>query len=209
MLPGLPIYKLCPQCDKCIAESTILSGNTFGAVLWSDGKFEAPMLPSTPLLVACPFCQSLVWLNELPEIDENTVDSKTSVQIMAAQHYEAPTIDQYMNFLDTNALDVDKERYVRIQIWWTNNDVRRMDNPIWQLRVDEQANLERLVLLFDATDMNQKIMKAEAMRQLSRFDEADTLLASIHESEYENVIDRLRSFVHDRNPALVRLTNGR
>lgn len=209
MLPGPPIYKQCPYCAKYIAESTILSGNTFGAVLWSDGKFDAPMMPSTPSLVACPFCQALVWLNELPEIDEHTVDRETAMQLHHAQHYEDPTLDQYMHFLDTNALDVNKERYVRIQIWWMNNDVRRTANPIWQLRADEQTNLERLASLFDATDMNQQIMKAEAMRQLSRFEEADTLLASIHEREYASVVERLRSLVHDRNPALVRLTNGR
>lgn len=167
------------------------------------------MLPSTPSLVACPFCKSLVWLNELPEIDENTADSKTSMQIMTAQYYEVPTLDQYMYFLDTNVLDDDKERYVRIQIWWTNNDVRRTSKPIWQLRADEQTNLERLVLLFDATDVNQQIMKAEAMRQLSRFEEADTLLASIQESEYASVVDHLRSLIKHFNPSLVRLTNGR
>ena len=48
MLPGPDMYKHCSSCHQLIIEETLMSGNTFGAIYWSDGKREAPMLPKTP-----------------------------------------------------------------------------------------------------------------------------------------------------------------
>jgi len=52
MLPGPTIVRKCSTCGKLIAQPTLLSGNTFGARFWTDGKREAPMLPEQPWLVA-------------------------------------------------------------------------------------------------------------------------------------------------------------
>ena len=70
MLPGPTIIRRCSQCDQLIEESTIMSGNTFGATYWTDGKREAPMLPNTLWLVQCPHCQALAWLDEQEQVGE-------------------------------------------------------------------------------------------------------------------------------------------
>lgn len=45
MLPGPTIIIACPLCGQYAKKRTIISGNTFGAKLWSDGKRISPMLP--------------------------------------------------------------------------------------------------------------------------------------------------------------------
>ena len=65
MLPGPDMYKHCSSCHQLIIEETLMSGNTFGAIYWSDGKREAPMLPKTPWLITCPHCKALLWIDAL------------------------------------------------------------------------------------------------------------------------------------------------
>lgn len=45
MLPGNPQILTCPYCGQTKNIMSLLSGNTFGAQLWSDNKQIAPMLP--------------------------------------------------------------------------------------------------------------------------------------------------------------------
>jgi len=40
MLPGTTIIKQCSECSGYITQETIVSGNTIGAVIWTDGKME-------------------------------------------------------------------------------------------------------------------------------------------------------------------------
>ena len=46
----------CPKCGHILREISWSSGNTFNSTLWSDGKLDAPMLPSVPSFVQCPAC---------------------------------------------------------------------------------------------------------------------------------------------------------
>lgn len=68
MMPGPTAIRRCSACSKLIAERTIMSGNTFGARRWTDGKLNAPMLPEQPWLVKCPHCFALVWIDEQEEV---------------------------------------------------------------------------------------------------------------------------------------------
>ena len=70
MLPGPDYYYRCPSCSTVAYRNSIASGNTFGAVHWSDAKREAPMLPESPALVACPSCNAYLWITSLKAIGE-------------------------------------------------------------------------------------------------------------------------------------------
>lgn len=70
MQPGKSIVRACPSCGQEVIESTTLSGNTFGALFWTDGKCEAPMLPDMPWLVKCPGCEAPLWIDEATKLGE-------------------------------------------------------------------------------------------------------------------------------------------
>jgi len=57
MVIGSDIYYKCPACGKVLKNRSILSGNTFGATFYSDGRRNALMLPDIPNLTKCPKCQ--------------------------------------------------------------------------------------------------------------------------------------------------------
>lgn len=47
----------CPFCGKMKELLSLVSGNTFGSILWSDGKQISPMLPKVSPVQKCPRCR--------------------------------------------------------------------------------------------------------------------------------------------------------
>jgi hypothetical protein len=63
MMLGPDCILACPICHAAARVSTLLSGNTFGAILFTDGKMIAPMLPEMPALARCKGCGVFYWLS--------------------------------------------------------------------------------------------------------------------------------------------------
>ena len=56
MMLGNPRILICPFCGTEKQIMSLISGNTFGAELWSDNKQIAPMLPEISYVQKCPHC---------------------------------------------------------------------------------------------------------------------------------------------------------
>lgn len=69
MIPGPTIIISCPFCGQYAKKRTLISGNTFGSQLWSDGKKISPMLPEFPNLAICKTCDQFFWVTEAEEIE--------------------------------------------------------------------------------------------------------------------------------------------
>jgi hypothetical protein len=69
MLPGPSYVYECQSCSGLFVRRSISSGNTSRAKFRSDGQMSAPMLPITPLLVACPHCKSSIFWPTAKEVD--------------------------------------------------------------------------------------------------------------------------------------------
>ncbi|QDE96190.1 ribosomal protein L7/L12 [Myxococcus xanthus] len=76
MIPGPDMVIGCPRCGALHRRWSLASGNTFGAVLWSDGWFEAPMRPLPPLVARCMGCHAFFWVARAVELGH--VDRVTS-----------------------------------------------------------------------------------------------------------------------------------
>ncbi len=136
MFPGTPNIKICLDCDDLIEEDVLLSGNTFGADFYTDGKMEAPMLPEQHALFKCPHCQSLMWSDDLQIIDSDELDEQVNVT-----PYLIPNFDEYLYKLKDG--DIDKEEYLRVKAWHAGNDQRRKNNRKLELSIDEVDNLKK------------------------------------------------------------------
>ncbi|RKG90695.1 hypothetical protein D7W82_03060 [Corallococcus sp. CA049B] len=68
MVPGPDIVLACPRCGAIHRRHSLASGNTFGAVLWTDGWRDAPMLPLPPVVSRCTACQRVFWLDRAHEL---------------------------------------------------------------------------------------------------------------------------------------------
>ena len=195
MTPGPTLIYCCSACEKNIAYRTINSGNNFGARYWTDGKRDAPMLPEEPWLIKCPHCDTFLWIDDLTQVGEiehwysegNDTDKFADV-ISAVK----PSCLDYAYFNMDTVSDPQKERYVRLQTWWAFNDCRRKSEEI-PFSSMEIENLCAFITLLDENDETDRIMKAEAYRELGEFAVAEKLLAMPFGNEFEEAAGFIRN----------------
>jgi hypothetical protein len=185
---------------KSIKQHTIGSGNTFGATFWTDWKSEAPMLPDQPLLIVCPHCHELLWIDELEELGKIEPWGDEHGKFKHAREYEIPSLDDYFALIANGAGDPQKERYTRLRAWWAGNDQRRTNASEIPMSPLEVENLTAFAHTLDESDSNELVMKAEAMRELSRFDDALSLLAKSVDGNISQAVEIIKGLSEKRNP---------
>jgi len=202
---GPTIIRKCSACDKHIAQQTIGSGNTFGARFWTDGWREAPMLPDNPWLVKCPHCSNLVWIDEQKRIGEIELwgpKGETADRFTDALPASAPTPSEYTAFLSAGVHDKKKERYVRLRTWQGGNDARREGDHVTPMTEAETANLRACLSLLNEKEDNDRIMKAEALRELGMFEDAEALLATRFNAKLMRAVGIIRTLNQKRITAV-------
>jgi hypothetical protein len=180
---------------------TIASGNTFGARLWTDGKREAPMMPDQPWLIGCPHCAASLWIDELPVIKQiracTDLDQDTE-PISDALPYVTPALHDYLGLLTGGISDPKKCRYLRLRAWWAGNDGRRKAQDSKRLSTEEVANLNALAAMLNESEEEERLMKAEAMRELERYDDAAALLALAFRKELHQPVAIIKALVDQK-----------
>lgn len=221
MQPGPDRVIACPKCDGLVRVFTLLSGNTFGALMWTDGYSFARMLPEPPLITRCAHCQAFFWTQDARKIGEipNSLSHLLAEQEPSAvpeEWRQAPRIrrlsaQEYLEALAAGAARTPKrEADLRVRAWWRYNDafrdfhrgdrrggslpppdslvpshiasfLRRLRPATpppqpWSLSPEAADNLARLIEMLDPSDDRQRLKKAEALRELGRFDRAESLL---------------------------------
>jgi hypothetical protein len=164
-------------------QRTIASGNTLGAKYWTDGKVDAPMLPITPEVVACPHCRKVQWINDLKEAGE--IPGPRGFGVPRPEYdktfdhqpfIELPFADEYLEFLKSEKLLNDQELYLRWMYWHLMNDSRRNDPDASPLSFDEVANLKRLSVLIKLGNESSRLTIAEIHRELGDFVSCEKVL---------------------------------
>lgn len=154
MKPGPEQVVACPTCGMLERRRTLISGNTLGARVWSDGKVVAPMLPKNPDVVLCHGCGECYWLadaravgtidlwpaEEAPErspllekarelgLSPPSGHARQAVdpEWTAAPWVREPSEAEYYDALARGlAVTSDQERSLRILAWWRSNDPER------------------------------------------------------------------------------------
>ncbi len=178
----------CPHCAALARLFTLRSGNTQGAVFWTDGKMSAPMLPQAPTITGCHACEKIFWVADARIVGEMDLGEATPYPIewatapAVAHMNEAELLDALRAELATSP---EQARQLRTLAWWAANDARRPPafDPDWEsdtpLSPAAIENLEQLITLVDPDSPTGRLMHAEAARELGRFDAALSALAEL------------------------------
>ena len=210
MLPGPDYIYKCPKCSNLLKRGSLMSGNTFGAVLFSDGKQVAPMLPDFPNLTKCKKCDTILWLSEMKEIGTcESWSEKPKPEWKNADYADFLSITDLFRALkiDNVKSDKEKELFVRHSIWWAFNDRIRASKTIFIQDSDEvlwKQNCLRLIELYDTTDINQKITVAELYRNLGEFDTCMKLINSL-DSDFDWIVEKFKLECDRKNKLLIKL----
>ena len=211
MLPGPDeIYK-CPKCSNLLKRGSLMSGNTFGATLYSDGKQVAPMLPEFPNLTKCKKCDTILWLNEIKEIGTcEAWSEKTKPKWKNADYADFLSITDLFRALELDVVknDKGKELSVRHRIWWAFNDrIRSGRKEMYVQEIEEvlwKQNCLRLIELLDTKDVNQRIMIAELYRNLGKFDECMELINSL-DNNLDWIVEKFKAECDNKNKLLIQI----
>lgn len=167
--PGPDIIRECPRCAELFLQRTFMSGNTFGADFWSDGKTIAPMMPDQSKLAKCAKCHELIWIVDAA-ISKKTWRSLGVAERENLRGPEEPDEGEFLRFAAVNEGQREKEKYARLRAWWAANDAIRKHQ---QERIDwtpeRRQNLAKLRALLNPASSYERILQAEIARELSFF----------------------------------------
>ncbi|MCX7840756.1 MAG: hypothetical protein N2559_15080 [Anaerolineae bacterium] len=186
MIPGPDEIIACPHCGSLARRHTLLSGNTFGAHFWTDGKMLAPMLPEFPAITRCAQCVQLYWVEDAQVVGEEQYGEPIPEEWKRAQAVRELTRDEFREALQTGlGNNAERELHLRVHYWWACNDPLREAEtaPIPPDYSDwERENFARLLELLDAHAPGERLMMAEIHRETGNFDAALQLIQDTPES---------------------------
>lgn len=226
MLPGLTLIKKCSACGQLIEEETLISGNTFGAVFWTDGECHADMLPDEPELVKCPFCKALVWLEELEEAGDKVINNfegdapvkNPHLDLNITRPYKMPSKNDYFRLLKDRIGNDEREAYLRLRAWRAGNDRRRTSEhgpkkfrkktgkALEPLSYAEIKNMKELICILDGQNDEERITKAELFRELGFFSQCLGCLAKPLDGEFKAAADLIRQLALKKDPWVREMT---
>jgi hypothetical protein len=201
MLDGPDQYITCPLCGGYEKYMTLISGNTFGMKIWSDGKRDAPGLPEPPSVVKCRHCAECYWLSEANEIKQDEIPPEVMEELFPISFEEdfyvnEPSEEEYYRAIDKGlAKNNEEEKSLRILAWWRRNDAFRdsknTDVPdgtnLWK------TNLEALEKLLTTRTDDDSLMKAEILRELGEFDRAKQILKDIDSPDLSFTVRQIQA----------------
>jgi len=208
MTPGPSIIIECPHCNKLLSRSSLGSGNTFGATHWSDGKMDAPMLPDFPEIVRCSICDAFIWIKDTREIgmydwfNESTNDNVPE-EWKKAKSVTWPERSDFEKAIEQKqGTSIEREKYLRMQLWWHLNDPVRNGERSTILPPENAelffGNLEHLSQLLVDGSPDDQIMRAEIARECGDFEKCLVRLMVIPE-KYADVSNQIRTFAVEGN----------
>lgn len=210
MQPGPIQIRKCTECGGLIEEETFLSWNNLGGVLWTDGYFDGDMWADPPQLVKCPHCRKILWIDDqelLGRKRQRDANGERRRDFLRAQPFVLLEMSDYFQVIEQVRLDGKRLRHARVRAWQWGNHPRRACSQAgsrfsrgagWtppSVHESERLNLEALVPLLDECDEDDRVMKAEACRELGRFDAALRLLEIPFEDELMQTVDCIRELV--------------
>jgi hypothetical protein len=183
----------------------MLSGNTFGAKFWPDGKMDAPMMPEYPAYVGCPHCKGNFWVEDTKVVKSFGYDEEREIPDLTLDPnqnpipYKDPTIKIYLQGLDDLNITKENEIYLRSKLMQIYNDVNR-DQKVQQPAIEAQIeNWNRLLVILDSNDSQEKLLKVEIYREMGNFEEAKKIFTGEFDEEYMDTMDILDKLIeaHD------------
>lgn len=203
MLPGPAQLYACPHCGNKKSMFSMLSGNTFGATLWSDGRSIYPMHPSISLIQKCDSCNSYSLFSEWKECGcEKDNYSGTTGKLSYEETKEAYTLLVESRCYDSDDILAISLEYIRSyndKFNRTEDSPEENDDFILFKRATDQA----IKLL--GNDSDSLITKAEIYRERKEFKSALEVLFSILNEKNSWVVEPMIYFCnrYDSKPFLL------
>lgn len=196
MTPGPNKVLKTTRSGSLVKIESLNSGSTAGARFWTDGKRLAPLMPDDSWLRRHPESGELFWTDECEEV-ATEVPWGDSNEFPGVPFANEPSLQDLQQLLASGeASTEEKERYVRMRLWWATNDpVRHGEADI----LKDRENLQKLLPLLDESNANQRLTAAEICRELGDFDHAAQLLEFAFPRPYQPAAQLIKTLAQQKD----------
>jgi hypothetical protein len=189
MFPDADLVLACPYCATPSRVFQISSTITIGAITWTDGWMDAPAMPRAPRIARCRGCSKIFWVFTAPQL---TMVPLAETGEAAGEYKDTPHLSQlneadcFEALREGLAANDELELELRVFTWWRGNDAFREPDhaPGHSTSPEAIANMERMIELSNDGDEDLLLFRADALRNLGRFDEARETLNGVGCSDY-------------------------
>ncbi len=196
MIPGPARILTCPHCDGKKEVLSLKSGNTFGAITWSDNKTEAHMLPRISFVQQCPHCGEYYLLSRQDGDEYSSNYSFNLGELDFVGHVKAwEQLSQLPDLTESERMNC---RF--LQVWAYNDEFTRKPNSNAPSESDVKFFMNAVDDLINSNKV-QSLIKAELLRETGRFDEAATMLDSetVDQEFLKQIIEEIRTHITARD----------
>lgn len=202
MTPGPAQIIRCPFCGEIKKIMSLISGNTFGAEYWSDGKLIAPMLPEVSYVQKCPNCGKYYIISRQEEIygEENDISFETG-------YLSFPEMKEAYRQLIEEGCDVKEERTIHFLLHYAYNDYFCRTEDKNDETPDDIALFRANALWLIENAIFDDVLKAEFYREIGDFDEALLLLNNMTiEDEFKyDIANKIRLYIDKEETKVFRI----
>ena len=174
MMPGNPRILICPFCGTEKQIMSLISGNTFGAEMWSDNKQIAPMLPEISYVQKCPHCGKYY------------ITGRQEVKYAKGGHsfdqglLTFPEMKEAFNQLSGDGFLNEKEEInVRMMLHQAYNDYYYRTEEKRVISEEDKALFHENGLWLINNLIEDSVVKAEFYREIGEMDTARDILDSV------------------------------
>ena len=174
MLPGNPQILTCPYCGRTKEIMSLLSGNTFGAQLWSDNKQIASMLPEISYVQKCPHCKKYFIRSR-----QKTVYAKSGFSAEQGLLSFAEMKEAFAQLSQEKFRDKREEAAVRMMLHHAYNDYYFRDGSHRTVAEADKKLFQENALWLIGNFITDNVMKAEFYREAGDMEKAKALIEKV------------------------------
>ena len=176
MMPGPAQILTCPYCGEKKKIMSLLSGNTFGAKLWSDNKKIAPMLPEISLIQKCPECGKYYFRTRQEAVFSDDDDWGSDSGVLTFPEMK----EAFMQLSEEGFVDANEERSARMMLHHAFNDYYYRNNSDGKPANDDDWSIfkENALWIIEHV-ITDGVQKAEYYREIGMMEEALSILQNL------------------------------
>ena len=191
MMPGNPQILICPFCGTEKQIMSLISGNTFGAELWSDNKQIAPMLPEISYVQKCPHCGKY-YITERQEVKYAKDGYSFEKGLLTYPEMK----EAFTQLSEEGFLNENEEINVRMMLHHAYNDYYYRTEEKKVVSEEDKTLFHKNGLWLINNLITDSVMKAEFYREIGEIDTARSILESI--TVEDEFLKRIVTAIKDR-----------
>ena len=202
MIPGNSQILTCPFCGEKKEIMSLVSGNTYNALLWSDNKQIAPMLPEISYVQKCPHCgKYYITGRQAVKYDSDSYSFEKGILLFPEMK------EAFAQLSEEGFRDINEEIHVRMMLHHAYNDLYYRCGDKKHIPEEDTKLFRENGLWLINNAITDDVLKAEFYREIGDMESAKTILDSIEVDDdfLKQLVVSIRERVESNNCAVFRI----